>query len=195
MIILTAETSVYLVIKNDYESELAWIYNFEWRKFAWTITVIHFGLIGLSIRNDDFTWSISQKIYVFWLDYFILVHVANLCCLKVKQRNLQEGLSEVQLSKSSNMEFEIWESRCHVNLWLPHAMIQRFTWYRCDSNTDSLMYNQYFCRFTNTDSLMYNQYFSLLWKIPVKQFTLLTLETSRELLAMPNSRLTYQNLR
>ena len=36
-------------------------------------------------------------------------------------------LSEVQQSKSSNMEFEIWESRYHVNLWLPHAMIQQFT--------------------------------------------------------------------
>ena len=36
-------------------------------------------------------------------------------------------LSEVQQSKSSNMEIEIWESRRHVNLWLPHAMIQQFT--------------------------------------------------------------------
>ena len=63
----------------------------------------HFRLMGL--RHNDITWSISQKIYVFWL-----THVANLYCLKVNQRNLQEGLRNFYQGWNTANQV-IWNSR------------------------------------------------------------------------------------
>ena len=53
---------------------------------------------------------------------------------KKSSRKVTNFLSEVQHCKSRNMEFETWESMCHVNLWLLHAMIHQFTWYRVLQN-------------------------------------------------------------
>ena len=115
VIILTLDT--WLVIKVDYESESTWISNFAWENLRqleqWCS---HFGLMVL--RHDNITWSISQKIYVFWLDFFI--GICSQFMLQIKQCGIRDlGINVPMLI-----------------FWLHHAMpmIQEFTWYRVLQN-------------------------------------------------------------
>ena len=72
----------------------------------------------MGLKHDDITWLISQRIYIFWLDnywYMLPIYVDS----NWNNENFKKGYEifirafiEVQHCKSSNMEFEIWESRC-----------------------------------------------------------------------------------